>query len=196
MRSIIVYEANATSWVLTGYRRRRIGISTRQNNYVVLLWGAKLVYPEEQTAMGSSEITQILKDNGGRRSGNDRRSSKTHISILEMRSGIDRRNGKDRRHGVTQNNPFHSRRWMDKEEKKEAIKAVQRQKRNKRLFFRLIFCSLLCALISMVVIFIVWHETLDGISTFLFIDADRSDPAKEKREMRDIFWKSAGGRTS
>jgi hypothetical protein len=105
--------------------------------------------------MGSSDIIQILKDNGGRRSGNDRRSSKTHISILEMRSGIDRRNGKDRRHGVSQNNPFHSRRWIDKEEKKETIEAVQRQRRNKRLFFRLIFCLLLCALISMVVTFIV-----------------------------------------
>ena len=105
--------------------------------------------------MGSSDIIQILEDNGGRRSGNDRRSFKAHISILQMRSGIDRRRGKDRRRGVSQNNPFHSRRLIDKEEKKEAIKAVQRQRRSKRLFFGLLFCLLLCALISIVVTFIV-----------------------------------------
>jgi hypothetical protein len=42
-------------------------------------------------------MSQILHDNGGRRSGNERRNFSYDYHIPERRSGKDRRRGNDRR---------------------------------------------------------------------------------------------------
>jgi len=49
--------------------------------------------------MDSSEQGEMLKDNGGTRSGRDRRKTKLTIDKPERRSKGDRRSGVDRRNG-------------------------------------------------------------------------------------------------
>ena len=52
--------------------------------------------------MNTAEYTLLIKDNGGSRSGIDRRQLVRSESIPERRSGRDRREGHDRRSGCGQ----------------------------------------------------------------------------------------------
>jgi hypothetical protein len=58
---------------------------------------------------------KILLDNGGRRSGTDRRRFSYAVHIPESRSGIDRRKGLDRR-GSQRKSPIH---FKEKEAQQE-----------------------------------------------------------------------------
>lgn len=55
---------------------------------------------EKQVAVKETKVVFYFGDNGGRRSGFDRRRFSYDIHIPERRSGLDRRTGLDRRNGM------------------------------------------------------------------------------------------------
>lgn len=63
------------------------------------LVGLKIL--ERQVAVKSTKVVFYLSDNGGRRSGSDRRRFSYDVHIPERRSSVDRRSGIDRRKGIS-----------------------------------------------------------------------------------------------
>jgi len=105
--------------------------------------------------VGNSSVVLSLTDNGGRRSGTDRRGYTSTINILERRSGKDRRSGHDRRNDEALNNVIDFRRWTDRAENVEGLIAMQQSQRNARGLFLGISFGLLIWTLTIFFIYLI-----------------------------------------